>query len=146
MHLNLATSDLGKSIEFYSILLDAQPSKRFSDYALFVSEKPALELALASATSVEPPGDAHYGIVVESVDEVDRAVARLEEAGLVEAIERERTCCYANQSKVWAIDPEKRRWEIYFVHEETEERGSAGASCCGGSDEASNACCAALKQ
>ncbi len=143
MHLSLATSDLGKSIEFYSTLLDERPSKRFSDYALFVTERPPLELALAAATSVEPPGDAHYGIVVESVDEVDRAAVRLEKAGLVEAIEREQTCCYANQSKVWAIDPERRRWEIYVVHEDTEERGSAGASCCGGSDETSNACCAA---
>jgi len=129
MHLNLATSDLAKSIEFYSTLLNAPPSKRFAGYALFVTERPALELALAAATSVDPPGDAHYGIVVESVDEVDRAVARLEEAGLVEAIEREQTCCYANQSKVWALDPEKRRWEIYVVHEETEERGSSNACC-----------------
>ena len=142
MHLNFTTSDLGKSIEFYSTLLNARPSKAFADYALFVTEKPALELALAVAPSVEPPGGEHYGIVVESVDEVDRAAARLEKAGLVEAIEREQTCCYASQSKVWAVDPEKRRWEIYVVHEETEERGSAGASCCGGSDEASNSCCA----
>ena len=130
MHLNLATSDLGKSIEFYSMLLDARPTKAFADYALFVTETPALELALAAARSVEPPGDAHYGIVVESVDEVDRAAIRLEKAGLVEAIEREQICCYANQSKVWAIDPEGRRWEIYVVHEETTERGSASNACC----------------
>ncbi|HEX3457519.1 MAG TPA: ArsI/CadI family heavy metal resistance metalloenzyme [Candidatus Baltobacteraceae bacterium] len=142
MHLNFATSDLGRSIEFYSTLLDARPNKTFSDYALFVTERPALELALAAAAAVEPPGDAHYGIVVETLDEVDRAAGRLAKAGLIEAIEREQTCCYANQSKVWTIDPEKRRWEIYVVHEETEERGSAGESCCGGRDEASNACCA----
>jgi len=130
MHLSLATSDLGKSIDFYSTLLNAPPSKRLSDYALFVTERPALELALAAATSVEPTADAHYGIVVESVDEVDRAAVRLEDAGLVEAIEREQTCCYAKQSKVWAIDPEGRRWEIYVVHEDTEERGSASNACC----------------
>jgi catechol 2,3-dioxygenase-like lactoylglutathione lyase family enzyme len=142
MHLSLATSDLNKSIDFYATLLGERPSKSFSDYALFVTERPALELALAAATLVEPPADAHYGIVVENVDEVDRAVGRLEKAGLVEAIEREQTCCYAKQSKVWAIDPEGRRWEIYVVHQESEERGS-GASCCGGSNETSNACCAA---
>lgn len=129
MHLNLATSDLDRSIEFYATLLGERPSKRFADYALFIIERPPLELALAAATSVEPPGDTHYGIVVESVEEVNRAVVRLEKAGLVEAIEHEQTCCYANQSKVWAIDPEKRRWEVYVVHEETEERGSADACC-----------------
>jgi catechol 2,3-dioxygenase-like lactoylglutathione lyase family enzyme len=129
MHLNLPTSDLDRSIEFYATLLGERPSKRFADYALFITERPPLELALAAATSVEAPGDAHYGIVVDSVDEVNRAVVRLEKAGLVEAVEHEQTCCYANQSKVWAIDPEKRRWEVYVVHEETEERGSADACC-----------------
>lgn len=143
MHLNLATTDLERSVEFYATLLGERPNKRFADYALFITERPPLELALAATTSVEPPGDAHYGIVVESIDEVDRAAVRLQKAGLVEAVEREQTCCYANQSKVWTIDPDKRRWEIYVVHEDTDECGSAGASCCGGADEASNACCAA---
>jgi len=143
MHLNLATSDLERTVEFYATLLGERPSKRLADYALFITERPPLELALSAVTSVEPSDDAHYGIVVESLDEVHRVAGRLEKAGLVEAVEHEQTCCYANQSKVWAIDPEKRRWEIYVVHEDTEERGSAGASCCGGSDEKSNACCAA---
>jgi len=45
-------------------------------------------------------------------------------------VEREETCCYANQTKVWASDPEGRRWETYFVHEDTEERDQddAGAT------------------
>ena len=40
-------------------------------------------------------------------------------------VEREETCCYADQAKVWASDPEGRRWETYFVHEEADQ-----SACC----------------
>src|SRR5580700_11390751 len=127
-HLNLATTDLAKSVEFYSTLLDAKPTKLFGDYALFITDQPGLELALDRADEVSPTQDAHYGVYVEGAEEVERAIARLERASLASSIEREETCCYANQTKVWAVDPAGRRWELYTVHEETEERDST--SCC----------------
>ena len=126
-HLNLATSDLSRSVTFYATLLDAKPAKLFADYALFITERPGLELALDLRDTVSPGNDAHYGVYVETVNEVERAIERLEKAGLASAIEREETCCYANQTKVWAIDPEGRRWEVYTVHEDIE-----GGSCCDG--------------
>ncbi len=64
--------------------------------------------------------------------EVETAIARLESAGLADSIQREDTCCYANQTKVWATDPEGRRWEVYAVHEDTEGRDNADTSCCHG--------------
>jgi hypothetical protein len=133
-HLNLATTDLGKSIVFYSTLLDTKPVKILDDYALFVTEQPGLELALDLAPSVSPTNDAHYGIFVDSLEEVERAIARLQRAGLASTVEREATCCYANQTKVWAIDPAGRRWEIYTVHEDTEERDTADTTCCTAAD------------
>lgn len=132
-HLNLATTDLAKSVQFYSTLLDAQPAKLLSDYALFITERPGLELALDLRNSVTSASDVHYGICVDSIEEVELAAARLQHAGLAPSIEREETCCYANQSKVWAIDPVGRRWEIYTVHEDTEERDATDTSCCGNS-------------
>lgn len=129
-HLNLATTDVAKSVEFYSALLDATPTKALADYALFITERPALELALDLRNSVPPASDVHYGIFVETIDEVERAIERLERAGLASSIERAETCCYANQTKVWAIDPMGRRWEIYTVHEETPERDDGDATCC----------------
>lgn len=107
-HLNLATTDLGKSVQFYSTLLDATPTKMLRDYALFVTEEPGLELALDLANSVSPSHDEHYGICVDSTEAVERAATRLQEMGLVSSIEREETCCYANQTKVWATDPTGR--------------------------------------
>jgi catechol 2,3-dioxygenase-like lactoylglutathione lyase family enzyme len=140
-HLNLATTDLSKSVGFYSTLLDAKPAKMKDDYALFITENPGLELALDLRGNVAPSHDAHYGIFVESEVDVDRAIERLERAGLVASVEREETCCYANQSKVWTADPEGRRWEIYTVHEDTAERNAPDMTCCA-QDAGDRACCA----
>lgn len=141
-HLNLATADLGKSIAFYSTLLDAKPAKVLNDYALFITENPGLELALDLRDSVTRGGDAHFGVYVERAEDVELAIARLERAGLAAAVEREETCCYANQTKVWATDPEGRRWEVYTVHEDTEERDDAGTSCCAQEGGVRNCCSA----
>jgi catechol 2,3-dioxygenase-like lactoylglutathione lyase family enzyme len=142
-HLNLATTDLARSVSFYSTLLNAKPSKTLDDYALFITDEPGLELALDLRTSVNPTLDAHFGIYVESAQDVETAIARLEAAGLVESVEREDTCCYANQTKVWATDPDGRRWEVYTVHEDTEERDNADTQCCSSENAAGRACCAA---
>lgn len=141
-HLSFTTTKLDESVGFYSILFDARPSKVLSDYALFITERPALELALAAVDAAPRLSGDHYGVAVETAEDVERAIARLRQAGLVSSIEREETCCYANQTKVWATDPMGRRWEIYTVHEETEERISAGATCCKESQSESVACCA----
>lgn len=139
-HLNLATSDLEKSVAFYSTLLNAKPAKVLSDYALFITEQPGLELALDLSNTVSPARDAHYGIYVESADDVERAIDRLSTAGLASSIEREETCCYANQTKVWAVDPEGRRWEVYTVHEDTEARDDENTTCCADEGEERSCC------
>jgi catechol 2,3-dioxygenase-like lactoylglutathione lyase family enzyme len=127
-HLNLATKDLAKSVAFYRTLLDAEPAKLFDDYALFITEDPGLELALDQDLRAEAGHSAHFGVVVESPEAVDAAIARLKAAGLPVDVEREETCCYAKQTKVWAADPDGWRWEVYTVVEETETR-NAGECC-----------------
>ncbi|MGA7200821.1 MAG: ArsI/CadI family heavy metal resistance metalloenzyme [Candidatus Cybelea sp.] len=140
-HLNLATTDLVKSVQFYSTLLDAKPAKMLNDYALFITERPGLELALDLRSFVSPASDAHYGICVDSIEDVELAVSRLQHVGLASSIEREETCCYANQTKVWAVDPAGRRWEIYTVHQDTEERDATGSACCTTAANESRSCC-----
>jgi catechol 2,3-dioxygenase-like lactoylglutathione lyase family enzyme len=129
LHLNLATRDLDAGVAFYSTLLDARPAKKLPDYALFITEQPALELALDLDQSAQAGRGQHFGIVVDSEQAVDAQIARLEAAGYATEIEREETCCYANQTKVWASDPDGRRWETYVVHADTELRDGA-ATCC----------------
>jgi len=72
----------------------------------------------------------HFGIVVDSADDVGAQLARLQAAGHAVDVEREETCCYAVQTKVWATDPEGRRWETYFVHAESDARDDADTTCC----------------
>jgi catechol 2,3-dioxygenase-like lactoylglutathione lyase family enzyme len=141
-HLNFATTDLDKSVSFYSTLLEAKPAKVLPDYALFIIDQPGMELALDLRKGVQPTTDAHYGIYVETVAEVENAIERLTANGLASSIEREETCCYATQTKVWVIDPEGRRWEVYTVHEDTEQRIDVEANCCA-SDTAERSCCVA---
>ncbi len=131
-HLSLPTGSIEESVAFYQNLLGASPHKHHQDYALFITEQPPLELAL----DLHQPGfqasdaGAHFGIAVDSAAAVDEAIERLRSAGIGVAVEREQTCCYAKQDKVWASDPDGRRWEIYHVIEESAQRDGAETNCC----------------
>jgi catechol 2,3-dioxygenase-like lactoylglutathione lyase family enzyme len=140
VHLNLATRDVDASVAFYRTLLLAEPAKHFSDYALFITEQPGLELALDLDATTNVREGAHYGVVVETADDVVAAIERLQAAGYAVDIEMDETCCYAVQNKVWATDPDGRRWETYFVIAETEERENEATTCC--TTEAALACAA----
>jgi catechol 2,3-dioxygenase-like lactoylglutathione lyase family enzyme len=130
MHLNLATRSLDRSVAFYSALLAAKPVKQLSDYALFITENPGLELALDLDAEAQAGHGQHFGIVVDSTEAVEAQIERLQAAGHEVEIEREETCCYAVQTKVWASDPEGRRWETYVVHEESDDRDDEETTCC----------------
>jgi catechol 2,3-dioxygenase-like lactoylglutathione lyase family enzyme len=127
-HVNFSTSDLDRSVAFYRTLLNCVPAKHYPDYALFISEDPPLELALQADAATEGLHDAHYGVAVDTAQAVDDAALRLQSAQLPSEIEREETCCYAVQTKVWTRDPDGRRWEIYTVHDEVE--AASPARCC----------------
>jgi catechol 2,3-dioxygenase-like lactoylglutathione lyase family enzyme len=127
-HVNFLTSDLERSIAFYRVLLNAEPAKHYADYALFITEDPALELALQADAATESIHDAHYGVAVDTAQAVDDAAVRLQNAQLPADIEREETCCYAVQTKVWTHDPDGRRWEVYSVHGELDP--TLATSCC----------------
>ena len=124
-HLSLTTHDLARSTAFYAALLDAEPVKKYDDYVLFIAEEPGLELALNPHSAATLDSTSHFGIAVERMEDVDKAITRLTRAGLPLDVETGEICCYARQNKVWATDPDGRRWEVYHVIEET-----AGDSCC----------------
>jgi catechol 2,3-dioxygenase-like lactoylglutathione lyase family enzyme len=129
-HLSLVTRDLNASVAFYRTLLNSEPAKHFNDYALFVTEKPGLELALNLDPQAKASSDVHYGIAVDTPESIRIAIKRLKVAGLPVDIEFGETCCYAVQDKVWATDPDGRRWETYYVVSESEERESESMECC----------------
>jgi catechol 2,3-dioxygenase-like lactoylglutathione lyase family enzyme len=139
-HLNLSTRDLLASVAFYRTLLNTEPAKHFDDYALFLTESPGLELALSLDRNTRAGSDVHYGIAVDTPGLVQNAMERLKGAGLEVDIDSGE-CCYAVQDKVWATDPDGRRWETYYVIAETGER-ETGTTCCGEAGEEA-ACCSA---
>jgi len=130
VHLNLIAGNLETSVQFYRALLGAEPAKRYADYALFLTADPALELALDSGEAGSPNDGTHYGIAVDEPGGVDTAIERLRGAGYPVDVEAGETCCYATQDKVWATDPDGRRWETYYVLAESEERDGDGRTCC----------------
>ncbi len=141
-HLSLSTNDLPNSVAFYRALLNLEPAKHYDDYALFLSQDPGLELALNRQPGVGLNESAHFGIAVDTTQAVEETMARLESARLRLDVQTEETCCYAKQTKAWATDPDGRRWEVYTVLEETEERESPERGCCADTGD-ENACCSA---
>ncbi len=131
-HISLATRDLPGSVSFYTTLLNAEPVKSLDDYALFITQEPGLELALQTSTTAGGQRGVHFGIAVDELASVQGAIARLKRAALAIDVEDDEVCCYARQSKVWATDPDGRRWEVYYVIEESAQREDASTACCSG--------------
>ncbi len=117
LHVALTVSDLARSKRFYQVLLGEGPSKERPRYAKFEPADPSVNLTLneiEGQVQVEG-GSAHFGIQVKSVAEVHAAIERLKEAGIGTITEEATTCCYAVQDKVWAVDPDGHKWEVFVV-------------------------------
>lgn len=123
VQLALNVSDLEASIAFYSTLFGVEPHKRRPGYANFAVVEPPLKLVL-----IEVPADQrgtgvtgalnHLGVEVEDVEKVEAQAGRLREAGMAAFDEKDTTCCYALQDKVWVHDPAGAPWEIYTVKDD----------------------------
>ncbi len=136
LHVGLGVSDVRRSVDFYTALLDTPPDKRRPGYARFSPRRPALVLSLietASAGAPRPP--THYGLRVDSTREVREAIDRLGAAGLAPLPELGVTCCHATQDKVWVRDPDGHAWEIYTVLDDAPAEADVD-------DDAAESCCA----
>lgn len=140
VHINIAVSDLQRSVNFYSTLFGTQPTKTRDDYANFRLDRPGLHLALVKAPK-HAAGNSlarHYG--VELFDNVDLNDwrNRLERAGVQLKIEEQVTCCYAVGDKFWAHDPDGNDWEFWIRTEEADlMKGDSSAPCATGE----SSCC-----
>ena len=114
IQLALNVDDLDAAVDFYSRLFATAPAKRRDGYANFAIAEPPLKLVL-----IEKPGEGgslnHLGVEVFSREEVAAASDRLAGEGLETRDQRETTCCYATQDKVWVTDPSGAPWEVYTV-------------------------------
>lgn len=134
LHVALTVTDLQASKRFYELLLGEPPSKERPRYAKFEPADPSVNLSLNemdSEVSVEG-GSAHFGVQVKSVAAVQAALERFKAAGIETITEEATTCCYAVQDKVWAVDPDGHKWEVFVVLEaDAKDELYAEAGCCG---------------
>lgn len=133
VHVALSVTDVEKSQEFYELLLGTKPSKVRPRYAKFEPEDPSVNLTLNETEKVElSGGSAHFGIQVKSIAKVHSAIERFQKAGVQTITEEATTCCYAMQDKVWAIDPDGHKWEVFCVLDaDVKDEMYAESGCCG---------------
>ena len=143
-HLSLDVPDLDRAVAFYEELFGQQPAKRKPGYAKFELTDPPVALALQQAGR---PALSHLGIRVDTTGEVEGASARLKQSGLVTLDERDTSCCYARQDKVWVADPAGNRWEVYTLLDDVDHDDEHGhdhepvAACCTPVAGEVSACC-----
>ena len=75
-----------------------------------------------------------------SLQELDLAFERLSEAGLVSGSRDRSICCYADQDKFWAHDPDGYKWELYYRLSDSETKMQEGTRCCATESDQSVCC------
>lgn len=146
VHLALPVAELPASVAFYTALFGEGPDKTRDGYARFAPALAPVSLSLTHVGApVSLPADfTHFGVRSDSTETVEAAVARLTEAGLVDLVETAEVCCHATQDKVWAVDPDGRRWEVYVILDDAPAaRAPSPVACCGPAPStAASTCCA----
>ena len=136
IHVALNVNSLEESLEFYRALWGIEPAKVRIGYAKFDVAEPPVNMTLNENPAKLGHGSGginHMGIQVGSTETVLAMRERLVERGLPIALdETNTTCCYAVQDKIWVVDPNGYRWEVFVVHEDNlpQEAEPTVSACC----------------
>ncbi|MEM9193338.1 MAG: ArsI/CadI family heavy metal resistance metalloenzyme [Myxococcota bacterium] len=128
IHIGLTVASLSRVMPFYRELFGQAPSKTKPGYVKFEVEEPPINFTLNERSDYEPRFGScdHFGIQVKDRASIAKLSARMAAAGWETRAEEGVVCCYAEQDKVWATDPEGRMWEVFVVLDaEKEEHGRA---------------------
>jgi catechol 2,3-dioxygenase-like lactoylglutathione lyase family enzyme len=130
-HLSLNVTEIEASVAFYEKVFDVAATKRRPGYAKFDLGAPALNLTMQEGAR-SGVNASHFGIQVETADDVARAAARFRQLGLKTRVEEDTSCCYAVQDKVWVEDPDGNMWEVFVVKADspTMRAPTEGPGCC----------------
>ena len=130
VHISINVKDVSESAAFYEKVFGVKPQKQNLTYAKFDLKDLSLNFAMQSGTG-EISRVSHFGIEVDSADEITNWQKALTEKGLVKLIESDTKCCFARQDKVWFTDPDGNEWEVFYVHEQLPVMGKMEkAACC----------------
>lgn len=132
IHIGLTVKNLDASIQFYRGLFGAEPSVSKPDYAKWMLEDPRVNFSIT--TRCGTARDVHFGIQVESADELQETAGRLRQAGRQVVEEPGAVCCYHRSEKAWVADPQSLLWETFLTVGEATEYGEDNpdleALCC----------------
>lgn len=144
-HAHIAVDDLASNIIFYTKLFGQRPTKQELDYAKWMLEDPRINFAISARGHTT--GLNHFGIQVESADELHTLKAMAQSTGLDNIIEQtDATCCYAKSNKHWIIDPQGIAWEHFQTMSDAKQFGRDSAAQNGAcSPPAQNSCAPAAE-
>ncbi len=147
MHINVGVESIDKSIEFYSALFGAKPTKTKADYAKWMLEDPRINFAISTKTGKK--GVDHLGVQVDEEGELQELRERLKSADLAIFDEGETVCCYAHSEKAWVRDPSGVAWEAFRTMDDVQLYSGIGEGDAVLSDESAvrpkSACCASVR-
>ena len=113
IHIGTYVDDLEQAIDFYSRLFGEPPSLKRPGYAKWMLDDPRVNFSID--THDGPPGAAHYGIQVDSRDELDTARAQIDAVGLAREDQDDLVCGYQLQHKSWVRAPHDVMWETFYT-------------------------------
>jgi len=148
IQLALNVEDVSAATAFYEKMFGVPAHKVRDGYANFAIQDPPLKLVL-----IERPGASerlnHLGVEAATADDVNKALQRLQEAGLETSVAEQDVCCHATQDKVFVTAPDVPLgwWEFYAVTDDNPANPDAAttsvcAVSCAAQDNPESTCCA----
>ena len=116
LHINLAVDNIENSVRFYSALFSTEPNVVKEDYAKWMLDDPHVNFAISTRRATK--GLDHFGVQVDSEDELYAVYDRLKTAELPFSEEGQTACCYARSEKAWTFDPDGNAWESFLTRGE----------------------------
>ncbi len=125
MHVGLKVDNLKQAVAFYSRYFGAEPTLQRSDYAKWMLDDPRVNFSIDTHGD-GAVGSAHFGIQVESSEELAEMRLRIDRADIPRRDHNNLICGYQRQDKSWVSDPLGLQWETFFTSGVVE---GAGYSC-----------------
>lgn len=122
LHVSFGTTDLEKSVAFYSTLFGAAPTVTRPGYAKWLLDDPRVNFVVETGSG--KTGFNHAGIQVDEQCELNEIFDRMKAAEAPYLPEGVTTCCYAKSEKSWTADPDGVQWEAFYTMHQTEEFGT----------------------
>jgi catechol 2,3-dioxygenase-like lactoylglutathione lyase family enzyme len=137
-HVNLTVPSITEGVRFYTALFEAEPVVLKNAYAKWMLDDPRINFAISERG--DRAGINHFGIQVDSAEELTAMRAQLQRAGQALVEQSDAACCYAKSDKYWIADPTGLAWETFHTLNAIPIYGADGEIA-----PKSSACCVTLK-